>query len=175
MKYLNTLIVFLTLTSLSLFAQEGETEIKKKAEYTFNNPPAIGVSPHVIGVTSEPTIDLVKQSKRLSVVADVTDNENVDNILYLKYRNNRDYIRVYYDLSNHTNNVDYKLKYNADGYPIIENHHKYMIIWSYELVRDRSVNYRKFVPSWTKYTYKFYQTLGWRPYDNKTSKVVSFD
>lgn len=71
-----------------------------------------------------------------------------DNILFDHLHEGRDFIRVYTD--------------DTDG-------NKALIVWQIKKVNKRSGDIK-----WKIYTYKKLPSLGWRPVDNRTTKVKSF-
>ncbi|NLR90913.1 MULTISPECIES: hypothetical protein [Flammeovirga] len=124
-----------------------EDGIKKDTKgYDYmNTAPKVGYAPFIQGVAKESSLDLIKERRKHFMLID----SETDNILFQNLVEGKDFIRVYKDP---TDNKDC------------------IIIWRI-LKEDKDTGKIR----WKKFTYKKFETIGWRPVDNRTTKVKAFD
>ncbi|OHX68264.1 hypothetical protein [Flammeovirga pacifica] len=145
-KYSIISVLVLLFISSFTFADGGDHGKESNRNYDhMNTPPKVKTAPFINGVANNGTLEIFKDGKHHKMIVDKT----TDNILFDNLNEGSDFVRVYTDYS--------------DG-------NECLLIW-----RKKKVDKESGDITWKKYTYKFYEDLGWRPVDNSTTKVKSFD
>ncbi|NLR90912.1 MULTISPECIES: hypothetical protein [Flammeovirga] len=153
MKKISLIILsLLCLLSTSIYASNNdpkEEEGKKTEESNekfdyMHTAPKLNAAPFIKGVAADGTVEIYKEGRNHVMLID----KESENILFDNLKEGKDFVRVYTD---YTDNKDC------------------IIIWSMKKKDRKTGNI-----TWKKYTYKKFDSVGWRPVDNMTTAVKSF-
>ncbi|MBB3700118.1 hypothetical protein KMW28_14895 [Flammeovirga yaeyamensis] len=146
-KYTLISLIFLLIINSIAFAEGGEDGKNKRSENYdhMNTAPKIKTAPHIQGVAANGTLEIFHDGKHHQMIID----KETDNILFDHLDQKTDYVRIYTD--------------KTDG-------NKCLLIW-----RIKKVNKETGKITWKQFSYKHFEDIGWRPVDNRTTAVKSFE
>ncbi|OHX68265.1 hypothetical protein [Flammeovirga pacifica] len=144
-KLLITLpFLFISLFIMADHGEEGEEKNKSEKYDHMNTAPKDVSSPFIKGLANETSLELFKEGRKHMMIID----SKTDHILFDGLNEETDYVRIYTD--------------QTDGKDCL-------IIWRKEKKDNKTGEI-----TWSKFTYKEYSTIGWRPIDNTTNQVKSY-